>query len=283
MKTLPVPPRGQHKEPHGLTAKEAGMRARTRARRRGTLVLIGAFLILTAVLGWWQARARQQGRHSPVERLLLQLLLPPTRLAGGIRNQLSTDPTYPTDPVRTPLGMSRYHEMETEIQQLRATLRLRDSLPNAAIPADVIARGLSPWQCYLVLGQGRTDGVRPHQIALTPDGVLGQVITADADSAQVLLLTDRASSIGAMIERTRVTGVLKGDRLGRCQLCYLPGAADVQPGDDIVTSGLSEYYPKGLPLGKVTAVHDDPTLSSRTATVIPTANPATAEVVMLTH
>lgn len=181
------------------------------------------------------------------------------------------------------VGMDRLSDLEAENQQLRALLKLRDSLPKSAIAAEVIGRSINPWQGNLTLGAGKADGVKPHMAALTPDGMLGQIMVVSAHQSEVLLLTDRASGIGGMILRTNETGVLKGLQNGQCQMIYLSDKADVKVGDEVVTSGVSDYFPKGLPLGTVVSVADDPALSSRNAIVAPLANPTSAQMVVLTN
>ncbi|HEX2949721.1 MAG TPA: rod shape-determining protein MreC [Armatimonadota bacterium] len=236
---------------------------------------------MVIALNWWQDHARRQGMRSPAERMLITILSPSIRIAGAVRNTVSPDPQYTADPL-PPVGMERLQQLEYENQQLRAVLDLRQRVSGTPIAAEVIGRGINPWQGYLILDKGQAEKVEPHMIVLTPDGVLGQVATVTAHTAEVLLLTDRASGIGAMIERTRETGVLKGGQSGQCQLVYLADQAVIQAGDMVVTSGLGEFYPKGLPLGKVVSVQDDHSLSSRTAVVAPAANSSTVEMVLLT-
>lgn len=181
----------------------------------------------------------------------------------------------------TAVGEARLRQLEEENRELRAALALRDRLPTRAITAEVIGRSLLPWEGNLLLGIGAADGVEPHMVALTPDGVLGQVTTVTAHTAEILPLTDPQSGIAAMTERTKSPGVLKGDRDGKCQLNYLSGDADVKPGDRVLTSGLGEYFARGLPLGAISEVTNNTTLSSRIATITPTVNPATVVLVVL--
>ncbi|HEY3376443.1 MAG TPA: rod shape-determining protein MreC [Armatimonadota bacterium] len=254
------------------------------AQRRWLLVISLCAVISIGLLSWWQSRAAQRGTRSPAEQLLLTILSPSLRMGGAVRNALAPNPQYALDPTQQlpAVGMARLQQLETENQQLRALLALRSAVPTGAIPAEVIGRSSNPWQGYLLLGKGSADGVAPHMIALTPAGVLGQVATVTAHEAEVMLLTDPASGIGALLARARETGVLKGFQHGQCRMIYLSEHADVRAGDLVVTSGLGAYYPKGFPLGAVLSVSDDPALSSRVAIVAPAANPATVEMVLLT-
>ena len=67
------------------------------------------------------------------------------------------------------------------------------------------------------------------------------------------LITDRAAAVGAMIKRTRRQGVVRSGPNG-LELDFLPQQADVRAGDRVLTSGIDGIYPRGLPIGVVTAV-----------------------------
>ena len=65
------------------------------------------------------------------------------------------------------------------------------------------------------------------------------------------LLIDRNAAAGALIERTRVQGVVVGVGDGMLHMDYVPGTADVKTGDLVVTSGIDGIYPKGFVIGTV--------------------------------
>lgn len=267
------------------------MRSRKQTSFRRWVFFISLLLaLLVVLLNWWQVVARRLGARSPLEQMLVYILSPSVRLANAARKGMTPMPAQRMDQPVNRVALDRLTQAELEVQQLRALLKLRNALPNSAVPADVIGRSTTPWENYVMLNKGTADGIQTHMIALSPDGVLGQVLTVTRHMTQVLPLTDRASGVAAMIARTRETGVLQGDIDGRCRLVYLSEHADVQVGDEVVTSGLSAYFPKilpafpqGLPLGRVQSITDDPTLSSRTAIVTPAVNPATVEMVVLTR
>jgi rod shape-determining protein MreC len=72
-------------------------------------------------------------------------------------------------------------------------------------------------------------------------------------ASRVQLVTDPVSSVGALLQRTRITGIAVGDGRSTLRLRYLPLMADVAVGDRVVTSGMGGVFPKGIPLGIVTA------------------------------
>ena len=70
----------------------------------------------------------------------------------------------------------------------------------------------------------------------------------------VQLLIDRNAAAGALIERSRVQGVVVGTGEGWLRFDYVPGTASVEPGDLVVTSGIDGIYPKGFILGQIESV-----------------------------
>ncbi len=90
---------------------------------------------------------------------------------------------------------------------------------------------------------------------LGPQGIVGRIVEVYPQYAKVMLIVDRKSGADAMVQRTRVRGILQGKGGNRCSLEFVPKSADVQVGDLVLASGLVGIYPKGLVFGKVTAAN----------------------------
>ena len=86
------------------------------------------------------------------------------------------------------------------------------------------------------------------------DGLVGRVVVAPSPYAKVQLVTDRAASVGGMVERTRRQGVVKGSSSGSLDFAFVPLQADVRVGDLVVTAGIDGIYPRGVPIGTVVEV-----------------------------
>jgi rod shape-determining protein MreC len=72
--------------------------------------------------------------------------------------------------------------------------------------------------------------------------------------SQVLLLNDQSSGVGALLEKSRLQGVLRGTPNGEVVLERVMADEQVQPGETVLTSGGDQIFPKGLPVGRVTKV-----------------------------
>lgn len=102
----------------------------------------------------------------------------------------------------------------------------------------------------------------PNQVVRTSEGLVGRIIVASARYGKVQLITDRAASVSAMIERTRRKGLVRGGD-GGLELTLLPRRADVRVGDRVLTAGIDGVYPRGVPIGTVTSVTPAPGLFLR--------------------
>lgn len=167
---------------------------------------------------------------------------------------------------------ARVRTLETELQlrayraqeavRLRELLELQQAVPLDTLPAQVVGRDGVPWFRTLTLDKGERDGVRLGAAVISATGVVGRVFATGPHAARVQLLLDRDSGAAAIIERSRVSGVVSGSVASHdsgsedLALKYVPERADVVPGDVVVTSGLDRIYPKGLVIGRVRVVGD---------------------------
>ena len=147
---------------------------------------------------------------------------------------------------------ARAHRSES-LQQL---LNFRKALPWSTVAAEVIAVDATPWFRTVTIARGTRDGLQTDLAVLAPAGVVGRVVgPLGANAAKVQLLVDRNAAIGAMLERSRSTGIVTG-HVGDLPLRfdYISNLADVQVGDRVVTSGSEGIYPKGYLIGVVESV-----------------------------
>jgi rod shape-determining protein MreC len=93
---------------------------------------------------------------------------------------------------------------------------------------------------------------------ITPDGIVGKVKEVYFMSSQVLMINDRDSGAGVILEKSRLQGDLHGSSQGETVVKNVMSDEKVDVGEKVITSGGDRIYPKGLPVGNVTAVNSDP-------------------------
>lgn len=145
-------------------------------------------------------------------------------------------------------------ERAAEGERLRALLDFKNRLPYQTVAAEAIAASPGESSNAIFIDKGTDYGLTTDLAVTTPEGVVGKTIAVFPHSAQVLLLTDSSSGVGCILERARLQGVLKGGNRNLCQLHYIMNEEPVAVGETVLTSGLDQVYPKGLPVGTVISV-----------------------------
>jgi len=147
-------------------------------------------------------------------------------------------------------------EQATETQRLRELLEFKNHVIPPSVAVEVIAASPAMAPNAVVIDKGTDSGLTTDLAVVTPEGVVGKTLNVFRHAAQVLLITDPSSGVGSFLERSRTQGVVKGAGNNLCNLEYVMNEEQVSPGDTILTSGLDQIYPKGLPVGVVIKVGD---------------------------
>ena len=148
----------------------------------------------------------------------------------------------------------RYQEALLLARRLETLLDLKKQLALPITGARVVAYDPSQWSRCVIIDAGKSDGVTVGLPVLSGDGIVGRIVETYPHYAKVMLIVDRNCGADAMVQRTRVRGILQGKGGNRCSLEYVPKNADVEVGDLVLASGLGGIYPAGQVFGRVTHV-----------------------------
>jgi rod shape-determining protein MreC len=119
------------------------------------------------------------------------------------------------------------------------------------VAAKVISADPAATTRVVYIDRGSNDGVRSNMAVITPGGVIGKVLEVYPASSQVLLITDRESGVGALLDGSHTEGVVKGTGGPDLMMDYVVSDEKVAPGEPVLTSGLDQIFPEGLPVGAV--------------------------------
>jgi rod shape-determining protein MreC len=161
------------------------------------------------------------------------------------------------------------YALRAELEDARKLANLPPAAGRLRIPGRVI--GYFPVENRLTINVGTRKQVKPGLPVVAADGLVGIVQTADANSAQVQLLSSPPPfKIGAKVLRDPpAVGLLHGESLDRLTVEFMDLNAPIAVGDWIVTSGLSELIPADIPIGRVVQVRKDDEFGTRAAQVFP--------------
>jgi rod shape-determining protein MreC len=149
----------------------------------------------------------------------------------------------------------RNHELESqaaEVHRLSVLLNLREAHPEAPmIAAEVIGASADATSHTLFINRGERDRLRRNLGVITADGVVGKIVEVFPTSAQVLLINDKDSGVGALFAGSRTHGVVKGNGDPEPRMDYVVNDEKVKVGELVLTSGEDRIFPKDLPIGTV--------------------------------
>jgi rod shape-determining protein MreC len=173
---------------------------------------------------------------------------------AGLRDVRQENEALNQEVARLSLELQQQRALAQQTRSLERLLELRESVRFPTLSARVIATDATPYFRTLTIDRGRRDGVHEDMAVVTPDGVVGRVVGVPGPrAAQVQLLIDRNAAAGALIERSRASGVAVGtDGDGQLRMEHVSNLQDVRVGDRIVTSGIDGIYPEGFLIGRVT-------------------------------
>jgi rod shape-determining protein MreC len=150
------------------------------------------------------------------------------------------------------LQITQLQSKAGEADRLASLLKFRQTnLDVPMVSARVIGGSADSASQTIYLDRGERDGIRRNMGVITPDGVVGKVIESYKDTAQVLLLTDKDSGVGAMLMDTRVQHPVGGTGEPMLIMKYVPNDDNVNSGDRVVTSGMDRIFPRDLPVGTI--------------------------------
>lgn len=159
---------------------------------------------------------------------------------------------------KTILGLqeenSRLKEDVNLNSRLKELLAFKEHAEFKTLPAGIIGVNNDGWTKTITINKGRSDGVTKDLAVISPLGVVGKIIDANNHTSVALINTDVRSDMDVLVQRSRVKGVVEGNGGESLILKYVRQIDDVQIGDQVVTSGLSGIFPKGLIVGEVTKI-----------------------------
>jgi len=180
----------------------------------------------------------------------------------------------------------RLREVERENELLRQMLNYTRNNPQFTYETTAVkgrSIGFDPTNLlyYVYVDVGARNGIAKDMPVVTDRGLVGRVTAVGANSAQVLMLIDPASSVNAIIQNSRVTGVVRGNIDGTITMERIPPNEEVSPGDIVLTSGLGGNFPDKLVIGQVTEVLQRDQDMFQVARIRPTVDFGKLEVMLV--
>jgi rod shape-determining protein MreC len=148
-------------------------------------------------------------------------------------------------------------ELEQQNKQFTKLLQETDTKTKSDLVVPIIGRSVDSWWNQVTLGKGSSDGIEPGYVVLGIGGVVGRITSVTEHTSRVLLISDPNSRVGVTISRSRNLGYLQGKSDQTAVMHFFSKVTDVKIGDAIATSPISNLYPHGMTIGRVTSIDYD--------------------------
>ena len=180
----------------------------------------------------------------------------------------------------------RLKEIEAENVRLRSLLQFRDVNPSytykgGQVVGRLVANEPSNIIHSILIDIGSNNGIESGMPVVTERGLVGRVTEVYSNAARVLLITDSSSNVNAMLQNTRLRGILRGRTNQAPIMDYLPQDQSILVGDIVVTSGEGGRFPVGIPVGQVVEVAQNDVEMFQQAVVRTTVDFDTLETVLV--
>ena len=179
------------------------------------------------------------------------------------------------------LEQVRLNEDAAQARRLQSLLAFKEQFISKTVAAQVIGSSGSDLSRSVYIDKGSDEGVRIEMAVITTDGIVGKVLRVFPSTSLVLLINDQSSGVGAILEKTRLQGVLRGTANGEIVLDRVMSDEQVPEGETVLTSGGDQIFPKGLPVGKVAKVGGKEKETFLSIAVKPSANLSKLEEVLV--
>jgi len=165
---------------------------------------------------------------------------------------------------KTDLYYAQIEELQKEVTELKAALDLNATLSEYTyINATVVNRNIGYWYNNLTIDKGSKNGVKKGDAVITNNGLIGKIINVSNFSSTVKLLTsdEISNKISIKIDSNDeylyglLTGYDKENKVYKIE--GITNSDGIEEGDLVTTTGLTDYFPSGIIIGKVFEVVKD--------------------------
>jgi len=173
------------------------------------------------------------------------------------------------------------NEVYLENRRLKNLLSFKQKTHLKVVSARIIGRSADNWSSIVIIDKGSYNGIKRGFVVINYLGLVGRVIETGGSTSKIMLINDPGFGVSAIVQRSRQEGLVSGT-LGRSLIMkYLPKDADIRACDVVITSGLTEAYPKGLLIGSVISIGEEFSGLTCYAIIKPTVNLSSIEEVLI--
>jgi len=175
-----------------------------------------------------------------------------------LRNTRQQNSDLQKEVARLRLEQAEFAQDAMQGHRLQEMLKFQQHYVASTVAAQVIGTSGTDQSRVLYIDKGSSDGLKIDQAVITPDGIVGKLREVLAHTSQVLVINDQTSGAGVLLTSTRTRAILHGSATGHIVITNLMPDSRIKPGEQVLTSGGDQVYPRGLPVGTIESIVVDP-------------------------
>ena len=204
------------------------------------------------------------------------------RFLGTIKDLNQENETLKKENRKLASEIVELKEITWENKLLRKQLDLSPREDLKLISSFIIGKSSPELGQYITIDKGRNSGIEKNQAVIASSGILvGKVIETSSNTSKIILITDINSSVSAIIQETRASGIVKGEHGIGLIMEMIPRGEEIKSEETVITSGLEGFFPKGLLIGKIKNAISSPSSIFQKAIIEPAINIQELEMIFI--
>lgn len=197
---------------------------------------------------------------------ILSYLEQPLSVIRVYRQALTTNTYLHRQNILLQDELSRLRSVEEQNRILRELLELQDQTDHSVIPVRIVAKDLNGLNNTLTIDAGTEQGASVGMSVINSDGLIGQIILVNKKFSQVLPYSNSLFRVSANVAESRAYGIVSwpGELHNELVLNHIPQTIELEPGQIVQTSGFSNQFPAGLPIGEITRLEPGDGIETQT-------------------
>lgn len=163
-----------------------------------------------------------------------------------------------------------------ELENLRELLELDQKYPSyEKVAANVIGKNSSNWFSYFTIDKGSNDGIEVDMNVIAGSGLVGIVSDVGPNYAKVTSIINDTTKVYGMVTTTSDNLIVNGSLQNMNENMVIDFSNlndsddEVQVGDPVVTSYISDKYQQGILIGYISDLTTDSNNLTKSGTITP--------------
>ncbi len=197
---------------------------------------------------------------------VLSYLEQPLSIIRVYRQALTTNTYLHRQNIQLQDELSRLRSVEEQNRILRDLLELRQNSPHPVIAVRIVSKDLTGLNNTLTIDAGTDDGAEVGMAVINSDGLIGQIILTNKSYSQVLPYSNLVFRVSATVAETRAYGIVSwtASAHNELQLNHIPQTIPIEIGQTVETSGFSNQFPPGIPIGEIIGIQPGDGIETQT-------------------